>query len=241
MHHVGGAISMASTKRKALQVAERETLIRTHTHFARNVALRLAARAPASVDPNDLIGAGMLGLIDAVDRFDRSRSIPFEAYAHRRIHGAVLDTLRADDHLTRRERRCSREADRAEDMVRMKLGRELTVDELQRARRGVPRALPRAQAFVQYDDADAGTSGDEENAFAQVAAAQEHARVRELVARLPERERTILSLYYVEDLNYREIGEVLGVTESRICQIVRGVHRTLRHQLRVKRFARLQA
>jgi len=222
---------MRSEKKRELQVAERETLIRTHTHLARNLALRMAARVPASVDTDDLIGAGMLGLVDAVDRFDESRSIPFEAYAHQRIHGAILDTLRADDHLSRGERRRGREADRAEDSVRMKLGRELTPDELQRARCGAPRTLARAQVFVPYDDADGSMSGGEENAFAQVAAAQEHARVRELVSRLPERDRTILSLYYEEDLNYREIGEVLGVTESRVCQIVRGIHGKLRQQM----------
>jgi RNA polymerase sigma factor for flagellar operon FliA len=84
---------------------------------------------------------------------------------------------------------------------------------------------------VQIEDADDGTLGEEESAFAQVAALQDHARVRQLCARLPERERTILSLYYEEELTYREIGQVLGVTESRICQILRGIHRNLREEL----------
>ena len=220
-----------STEKKAMQAQEREALIRAHTGLARNLALRLAGRVPASVDLDDLIGAGFLGLIDAVDRFDASRAIPFEAYARTRIQGAILDALRAEDHLSRRDRRRSREADRAEDQMRMKLGRELSTDESHRARRGVPRTLPYAQTFVQIDDADDGSLGEEESAFARVAAMQDHARVRELVARLSEREQTILSLYYEEELTYREIGEVLGVTESRICQILRGIQRGLRDQL----------
>jgi RNA polymerase sigma factor for flagellar operon FliA len=218
----------ANTEMKA---QDRDAVIRTHIGLARNLALRHAGRVPASVDLDDLIGAAVLGLIDAVDRFDPSRAIPFEAYARTRIRGAILDAMRAEDHLSRRERRRAREADRAEDKLRMKLGRELSADESHRARRGVARTLPHAQAFVQLDDVDDGSLGDEENAFARIAAMQEHARVRDIVARLPERDRTILALYYEEELTYREIGDVVGVTESRICQILRGIHRSLHDSL----------
>ncbi|MFL5457906.1 MAG: sigma-70 family RNA polymerase sigma factor, partial [Myxococcales bacterium] len=79
--------------------------ILAHTGLAKGIALRLAGRVPKSVDMDDLVAAGMLGLIDAADRYDESRGIPFEAYSRRRIQGAILDVLRAEDHLTRRERR----------------------------------------------------------------------------------------------------------------------------------------
>jgi RNA polymerase sigma factor FliA len=221
----------AAARSTDMRAQERDGVIRAHIGLARNVALRLAGRVPASVDLDDLIAAGVLGLIDAVDRFDPSRAIPFAAYARTRIQGAILDAMRAEDHLSRRDRRRNREADRAEDKLRMKLGRELSVEESRHARRGVPRALAHAQTFVSFDDGDDGTIGDEENAFARIAAAQEHARVRDHVARLPERDRTILCLYYEEELTYRQIGQVMGVTESRICQILRGIHRTLRKGL----------
>src|SRR5919201_7104271 len=119
----------------------REQRILAHAGLAKRMALRMAGRPPASVDLDDLIGAGLLGLLDAVDRFEEERAIPFEAYARTRIQGAILDALRAEDHLSRRDRRRGREADRAEDRLRMKIGRELTADEAHRARRGVARTL----------------------------------------------------------------------------------------------------
>src|SRR5207237_8171556 len=132
----------------------RRERILAHTALAKGIALRLAGRVPKSVEMDDLVAAAMVGLIDAADRYDQSRGIPFEAYSRRRIQGAVLDALRAEDHLTRRERRTGREADRAEERMRMKLKRELTVEEAHQARRGVPRTLPHAQTFVPIEDAD---------------------------------------------------------------------------------------
>jgi len=205
--------------------------ILAHTALAKGIALRLAGRVPKSVDIDDLIAAGMLGLIDAADRFDASRGIPFEAYSRRRIQGAILDALRAEDHLTRRERRTGREADRAEERMRMKLKRELTAEETHQARRGVPRALPHAQAFVSVEDADDGTLDTSLDAFARLSTAEDIGQLRHAIAELPERQRQILALYYEEELTYREIGSILGVTESRICQILRGVQRKLKEQL----------
>lgn len=209
----------------------RRERILAHTALAKGIALRLAGRVPKSVDMDDLVAAGMLGLIEAADRFDESRGIPFEAYSRRRIQGAILDTLRAEDHLTRRERRSSREADHGEDRMRMKLRRELTRDETHEARRGVPRTLPHSQAFVLVEDADDGTLGNSLDAFARLSAAEDIAQLRCAIAELPERERQILALYYDEELTYREVGLILGVTESRICQILRQVQRKLKEQL----------
>jgi len=209
----------------------RRERILAHTALAKRIALRVAGRVPKSVEIDDLVGAGMLGLIDAADRFDPSRGIPFEAYSRRRIQGAILDALRAEDHLTRRERRTGREADRAEERMRTRVKRELTAEETDRARRGVPRTLPHSQTFVPVEDADDGTLDTSLDAFACLSRAEDVGRLRDAVVTLPERERQILALYYEEELTYREIGSILGVTESRICQILRGVQRKLKDRL----------
>jgi RNA polymerase sigma factor FliA len=209
----------------------RQALIVAHTGLAKSLALRFAGRLPACVELDDLIGAGMLGLMDAVDRFDESRSIPFEAYARTRIQGAILDALRAEDHLSRRDRRRGREADHAEDKLRSRLKRELTPDEVHSARNGVERTLPHAQTFVPLDEADGGSANEDAEGFARLSSAEDLARLRAAVARLSARDQTVLSLYYEEELTYREIGQVLSVTESRICQILRGLQKKLREQL----------
>jgi RNA polymerase sigma factor for flagellar operon FliA len=173
----------------------REERILAHKGLARQMALRMAGRLPSCVDLDDLIGAATLGLLDAVDRFDDTRAIPFEAYARTRIQGAILDALRAEDHLSRRDRRKSREADLAEDKLRNRINRSPS------------------------------------DAFAVLAMSQSHAQLRAAVAALPERNRLILSLYYEQELTYREIGGILGVTESRICQLLRAAHTRLKAEL----------
>jgi RNA polymerase sigma factor FliA len=209
----------------------RQALIVAHTGLAKSLALRFAGRLPACVELDDLIGAGMLGLMDAVDRFDEGRSIPFEAYARTRIQGAILDALRAEDHLSRRDRRRGREADHAEDKLRARLKRELTPDEVHSARNGVERTLPHSQIFVALDEADGGSANEDASAFARLSSAEDLARLRAAVARLSARDQTVLSLYYEEELTYREIGQVLSVTESRICQILRALQKKLREEL----------
>jgi RNA polymerase sigma factor for flagellar operon FliA len=213
--------------------AGREERILAHKGLARQMALRMAGRLPSCVDLDDLIGAATLGLLDAVDRFDETRSIPFEAYARTRIQGAILDALRAEDHLSRRDRRKSREADLAEDKLRNRIKREPNADEVHSVRAGVPRTLPHGMVFVSIEDADDSLLADRSpsDAFAALAMSQSHAQLRAAVAALPERNRLILSLYYEQELTYREIGGILGVTESRICQLLRSAHTRLKEEL----------
>ena len=211
----------------------REQRILAHHGLARQMALRMAGRVPACVDLDDLIGAGMLGLLDAVDRFEEQRGIPFEAYARMRIQGAILDALRAEDHLSRRDRRAGREADLAEDKLRRRLKREPDVDESHKARGGVPRTLAHGMAFISIEDASDAVLADRAHAdaFAALAKSQSHCQLRLAVAELEKRDRVILSLYYEQELTYREIGGILGVTESRICQLLRIAHGRLKIRL----------
>jgi RNA polymerase sigma factor for flagellar operon FliA len=218
-------------RRRQAPSGAREQRILDHAPLAKRMALRMAGRLPACVDLDDLIGAGLLGLLDAVDRFEEDRAIPFEAYARTRIQGAILDALRAEDHLSRRERRRGREADKAEERLRAKLRREPTEDEVRRARRGVPPTLPHGLAFVVFDeDAAAVSEGDDapHDPFRNVSAAETTHALRAAIETLSERDRLILSLYYEQELTYREIGAILGVTESRICQLLRAAHGSLR-------------
>ncbi len=227
------AIGSEQTKNGAS--GTREDRILAHAGLAKRMALRMAGRLPASVDLDDLIGAGLLGLMDAVDRFEEERAIPFEAYARTRIQGAILDALRAEDHLSRRDRRRGREADKAEEKLRAQLRREPTADEIRKARKGVQQTLPHGLAFVSFDEetSDAGilTDEDADDAFSKVAQSETSAALKAAIERLDERDRLILSLYYEQELTYREIGAILGVTESRICQLLRAGHSKLREML----------
>ena len=226
---------LGNEARHSTQCATREERILQHAGLAKRMALRMAGRLPASVDLDDLIGAGLLGLMDAVDRFEEDRAIPFEAYARTRIQGAILDALRAEDHLSRRDRRRGREADKAEEKLRASLRREPTADELRRARKNTPPTLPHGLAFVSYDEesGESAFASESEMAdpFTRVSASETSVALRAAVESLEERERLILSLYYEQELTYREIGAILGVTESRICQLLRAAHGKLKQTL----------
>src|SRR5471030_1832534 len=154
----------------------RQERILAHAGLAKRMALRMAGRLPASVDLDDLIGAGLLGLMDAVDRFEEERAIPFEAYARTRIQGDILDALRAEDHLSRRDRRRGREADKAEEKLRASLKREPTGDEIRKVRKNVPPTLPHGLAFISFDEEAGETAfaADDEHAdpFTRVSASE---------------------------------------------------------------------
>ncbi len=224
--------ALGNEARPVTSGSTREERILAHAGLAKRMALRMAGRLPASVDLDDLIGAGLLGLMDAVDRFEEERAIPFEAYARTRIQGAILDALRAEDHLSRRDRRRGREADKAEEKLRASLKREPTGDEIRKVRKNVPPTLPHGLAFISFDEesGESAFTADEEHEgpFARVSASESSVALRAAVESLDERDRLILSLYYEQELTYREIGAILGVTESRICQLLRSAHGKLK-------------
>ncbi len=221
--------------KKEVTSETRNQLVIEHVDVVRSTATRLARRLPPSVETTDLISIGMLGLIDAAGRYRPWLGVPFDAFARRRVLGAMLDELRSLDRAPRSLRRLSRERDSTLAQLRSELGREPTdaeaaeamdmsaeayqksVDQLRGAEGSVMREFDVTDE--QGEPLIALRVGADQHPDAQL----EKTEMRELVSsalnRLPERERTILTLYYEKELTLKEIGVVIGVCESRVSQL----------------------
>ena len=218
--------------------AVRDRLILTYAPLVKFVAGRLGSGLPAHVDESDLVSYGLLGLIGAIERFDPTREIKFETYAIARIRGAIIDELRALDWVPRSVRSRAREIERAmaelerrlhraptDEEIAVKLG--ITVEDLEGSLIEISRSS--IAALDELWTVSAGgdqialidTIEDTQGPEPQSALAQAEMReaLGEAIARLPEREKLVVTLYYYEELTLREIGEVLGVTESRVSQL----------------------
>ena len=186
--------------------------------LVRSVAHRTAQRLPDHVDAADLVQSGVFGLLEAIDRFDPGRCARFESYAVPRIQGAVLDELRAQDWVPRAVRLRAREAERVGEQLAMRLRRTATGQEIADAL-GVPLhelSAAGATRVLSVEQLRAGAEPD------PAGAVQEHETRRQLwqaIDQLGERDRLVVRLYYLEDRTLAEIGRILGVTESRVCQL----------------------
>jgi RNA polymerase sigma factor for flagellar operon FliA len=213
----------------------REEAIRRYAPMVRRMAHHLLARLPASVELDDMVQAGMIGLLDALSRYEEAHGAQFETYAAQRIRGAMLDGLREHDWLPRGVRRAQRRIDAAMQALEHRNGRSPTETELAR-QLGLTledyRALlqeARGTQLVFYEDlADSEEGGELAGRDCADPAPDPLARLQDkkfrkaLVAaieKLPERERMLMGMYYEQELNLREIAEVMGVTESRVCQL----------------------
>jgi RNA polymerase sigma factor FliA len=210
--------------------------------YIEKVARRLARRLPAHVEIDDLVSSGVIGLMEAAERFDPNRVDRFEAFAEFRIRGAMLDDLRSRDTLSRDMRRLSNELREATRKLESQLGR--TPDQEELAKKlgvEVEELYSRQQklsgsSVVGIDDAGPDflertcdeTSPDP---FEMTSHRETLGRLVQGIGSLPEKMQQVLSLYYIENLNLKEIGSVLGVTESRVCQIHGEATRRLREQL----------
>jgi len=215
-------------------------LLTQYAPLVRRLALQLMARLPASVDLDDLIQAGMLGLLDASSRYQDDQGARFETYASQRIRGAMLDELRANDWASRGLRQSSRGVAKAIQAQEQKRGRPPTegeiAEELQLPLADYHSLLQEIQGcqLVYYEDFDQGSAentfidqqcssrhenGESGDPLAQLLQSGLRQRLIGAIEALPERERLLLSLYYDEELNLREIGAVLEVTPSRVCQL----------------------
>jgi RNA polymerase sigma factor for flagellar operon FliA len=212
--------------------AARDHLIVRYSPLVKFVAGRVGAGLPSSVDSGDLISSGVFGLIDAIERFDPNFGVKFETFAVPRIRGAIYDGLRQLDWVPRSVRSRARSVEKAFSELEHKLGRGPTDEELSDHLRITPEDLTKwlsAIARTTIGPLDrAIAAGAEPSAPDDAVSGSPSAvvEVRELslimrdeIKKLPEREKLVLSLYYDEGLTLSEIGEVLGVTESRVSQI----------------------
>ena len=222
----------AAAQYRANQHGSPAEVVEKHGELVRRIAHHLAARLPASVEIDDLIQAGMLGLIDAARNFQSDQGAAFETYASIRIRGAMIDEIRRGDWVPRSVHRRYRDIVSATRQVEQATGQAATAQQVA-AQLGVSldeyHAMVENSARGQLVSLDAHM--DEHDGEARVPSrstasperAFEQSAFRDALAEaidgLPERERLVLSLYYEQELNLREIGAVLGVSESRACQI----------------------
>lgn len=208
----------------------RDLLVAHYGPLVRAVAARMAVGLPASVEVSDLVQAGVFGLLDAIARFDPTRGIRFETYAAQRIRGAMLDELRAQDWVPRTVRSRIREIERTREQLERRLGRapdrreiaaELGLPLRELVRAGQHRRLVSVEALAESASSVAESVVDESAPDpAEVFALHEtHRELAAAVRLLDERDRLVVQLYYVENRTLAEIGRLLGVTESRVCQL----------------------
>ncbi len=217
----------------------RERLVVAYSPLVKYVAGRMASGLPPHVEEADLISYGLVGLISAIERFDLGREIKFETYAITRIKGAIIDELRTQDWVPRSVRARAREIERANAKLEHKLQRApsdeevaaelgISVDDFQESLLSISHSSVAALDEL-WSVSD--SSGDQVSLMdtledpnapdpANVVDVSDlKDRIADAIARLPEREKLVIALYYYENLTLREIGEVLGVTESRISQL----------------------
>lgn len=214
---------------------DRNALLAQHAPLVKKLAHLMRAKLPSSVDVDDLIQAGMIGLLDAVNRYEDTHGAQFETYAVQRIRGAMLDELRSSDWMPRNMRQTMRKIESAMTEVQQKLGRPAAESEI---------ASHMKMPLTEYQDMLSDSGGhqliyyedfhDDENGehFLDRYCSDQsddplqalmntgfREAVIEAIEALPEREKILMSLYYEQEMNLKEIGAVMGVSESRVCQL----------------------
>ncbi len=216
----------------------REKLIREYGGLIKFIAQKIAARLPSNIELDDLISSGVIGLMDAIEKYDSGRDNKFKTYAEFRIRGAILDELRSQDWVPRSVREKAKILERAYSKIEQSKGRQandeevcielgLTTEQYHEMINEV-----RSVSLLSYDDLTNLSNADKRSLhgngeagskvptpFSEVSVAGLKKLVAEAIEDLPEKQRLVLSLYYYEDLNLKEIGRVLDVTESRVSQL----------------------
>lgn len=212
--------------------AEEHALVTRHAALVKRIAYHLMSRLPPSVQVDDLIQAGMIGLLEASKNYDASQGASFETYAGIRIRGSMLDEIRKSDWAPRSLHRKVREIARAVQEIEREHGRDARDSEVAE-RLGMElddyyQTLQAASGhrIFSFEDLPTGDESVSQGLTDPILAPHEHCEndafreaLAKAIAGLPERERLVMSLYYNDELNLRETGSVLGVSESRVCQI----------------------
>lgn len=232
------------TAQGKIAAAQPSSLLTDYAPLVRRLALQLMAKLPSSVELDDLIQVGMMGLLDASQKYQDDQRAKFETYATQRIRGAMLDELRANDWVSRSLRQQSRQVTKAVQAQEQKRGRAPTEAEIAHEM-GLPLAeyqhllgeiqgcqLVHYQAHESPDgeqdssflDTHAANDGDEsradtQNPLEQLLKSGLRKQLVKALDAMPEREQLLLSLYYEQELNLREIGAIMEVTQSRVCQL----------------------
>ena len=215
--------------------SERDALIKETLPLIKHIAHRVATRLPANIEIRDLINAGVLGLLDAIEKFEPERNVKFKTYAEVRIRGAILDSLRNLDWAPRSLRKKSKDLEKTYSDLSQKLGRTVTDEEVSEA---MGENIDDFHALVdQLHGLTIGSfenlsdSEDSENyinyypddgsndPYAKFESNELTKMLAEAIEDLPEKERLVLSLYYYEEFTMKEIGALLGVNESRVSQL----------------------
>ena len=215
---------------------DREAMIRQYVPLVRRLAHHMIAKLPPNVELDDLVQVGMIGLADALTRYQVSQGVQFETFATQRIRGAMIDELRESDWMSRGSRKSQKEIEHAVRSLQQKLGRapieSEIAEELDMGLAEYQELLGKVRGTQLVYLEDMARNGDDDDSFLDRHVADASAdpmnmlrdhRLRkslvEAIQGLPEREQYIMSMYYENDMNLKEIAAVLSITESRVCQL----------------------
>lgn len=227
----------------------RNQIIMDYAPLIKYIAQRIAARLPSNIDIDDLFSAGVIGLMDAIDKYDPSRDNKFKTYAEFRIRGAILDELRNQDWVPRSVRESNKREERAKLELEHKLGRPATEKEIAEhlqvsLEEYHEKSLRTRVAMLSLEELGGSAGGEKKslleclenpnsvNPFTQLKIKGVRELIMKTVEDLPEKQKLVLSLYYYEDLNLKEIGKILDVTESRVSQLHTQAVQKMRQKLK---------
>lgn len=222
---------------KKLSNDQKQHIIQEFSPLVKFIAQKISLRLPANIELDDLMSAGVIGLMDAIEKYDPARDNKFKTYAEFRVRGAILDELRAQDWIPRSMREKAKGIERSFQKLEQKLGRSATEEEVAKDL-GMPldefqSTLHQCKSvsLLSLDEVGTFSNGDRKsllglleagrdtNPLVQLAGSELREQLAESIEDLPEKQRMVLSLYYYEDMNLKEIGEILEVTESRVSQL----------------------